>query len=75
MFSQWRPRRQSGRRVMEQGTVNSDDMEYNILNINIRDTDVYNISDPDFLNVSPSELSGWVEYPAERQAEREIFLK
>lgn len=44
MFSQWRPRRQSGRRVMEQGTVNSDDMEYNILNINIRDTDVYNIS-------------------------------
>lgn len=50
-------------------------MKRNILSINIRDTDVYNISDPDFLNVSPSELSGWVEYPDERQAEREIFLK
>ena len=34
MFSQWQPRRQSGRRVMEQGTITSDDMEHNILNIN-----------------------------------------
>ncbi|EJZ63343.1 hypothetical protein HMPREF9448_01999 [Barnesiella intestinihominis YIT 11860] len=35
-------------------------MKRNILNINIRDTDVYNISDPDFLNISPPSFhAGW----------------
>ena len=35
-------------------------MKRNILSINIGDTDVYNISDPNFLNISPPSLhAGW----------------
>ena len=44
MFSQWRPRRQSGRRVMEQGTVNSDDMKHKKEVINFPVFIIYRVS-------------------------------
>ena len=51
-------------------------MKRNILNINIRDTDVYNISDPDFLNISPPSFhAGWSKTNGKYNPQNEMFQR